>query len=138
MGRIVTLVFFISRILLSQALGEDEIEKSLSGDASSSSTTENPLLPLLLQLAEDDDEKRWVAINKLAQTGDLRLERFFELYRQGSVYNWPDKDGVNRIVVNEETITGEDLITEFAPLYEPLTGDPFMVDGKQARPDLMV
>ncbi len=137
MGRIVTLVFFISRLLLSHALGEDETEKSLSGNASSSSTAENPLLPLLLQLAEDDDEKRWGAINKLAQTGDLRLERFFELYRQGSVYNWPDKDGVNRIVVNEETITGEDLITEFAPLYEPLTGDPFMVDGKQARPDLM-
>ena len=137
MGRIFILIFCFGQLLLSFALAEDEIQNDFSGESSSSSTTQDPLYPLLLELVADDDEKRKMVVAKLAKTGDLRLERFFELYRQGSVYNWPDENGGNRIVVNEETITGADLITEFAPLYEPLTGKPLMVNGKQARPDLI-
>ena len=64
------------------------------------------------------------------------MEEFFELYRQGSVYNWPDAEGVPRIVVNKETIMDEDF-NEFAPLLDPLSGKPFLVDGKQAKPDLL-
>ena len=47
---------------------------------------------LLKDLASDDEEVKIGAIRKLAKTGDQRLESFFELYRQGSVYNWPDED----------------------------------------------
>ena len=91
---------------------------------------------LLKDLASDDKEVKIGAIRKLAKTGDQRLESFFELYRQGSVYNWPDENGKIRIVVNEETVTDDDF-NEFAPLLEPLTGKPFLIDGQQARPDVL-
>ena len=91
---------------------------------------------LLNDLASDDEEVKIGAIKKLAKTGDQRLESFFELYRQGSVYNWPDENGKIRIVVNEETVTDDDF-NEFAPLLEPLTGKPFLIDGQQARPDVL-
>ena len=87
-------------------------------------------------LAEDDDELKAQAITDLAKSGDLRLEKFFELYRQGSVYNWPDEKGEVRIVVNEETVMDDDF-NEFAPLLDPLSGEPFLVEGKQAKPDLL-
>ena len=91
---------------------------------------------LLNDLASDDEEVKIGAIKKLAKTGDQRLESFFELYRQGSVYNWPDENGKIRIVVNEETVTDDDF-NEFAPLLEPLTGKPFLIDGQQASPDVL-
>lgn len=91
---------------------------------------------LLKDLASDDEEVKIGAITKLAKTGDQRLESFFELYRQGSVYNWPDENGKIRIVVNEETVTDDDF-NEFAPLLEPLTGKPFLIDGQQASPDVL-
>ena len=86
-------------------------------------------------LASGDDELITEAITKLAKTGDTRLENFFELYRQGSVYNWPTEDGEIRIVVNLETEMDDDF-NEFAPLVEPITGKPLLIDGKQAKPDL--
>ncbi|MBP52756.1 MAG: urea ABC transporter permease subunit UrtB [Opitutae bacterium] len=93
-------------------------------------------IPTLLNaLASSDDEEKAAVITKLAKTGDSRLESFFELYRQGSVYNWPDEEGGVRIVVNEETEMDDDF-NEFAPLLDPLTGEPFLVGGKQAKPDL--
>ena len=93
-------------------------------------------IPTLLNaLASSDDEEKAAVITKLAKTGDSRLESFFELYRQGSVYNWPDEGGGVRIVVNEETEMDDDF-NEFAPLLDPLTGEPFLVGGKQAKPDL--
>ncbi len=94
------------------------------------------LLSLLKTLASDDDEVRANTITSLAKSGDPQLERFFELYRQGSVYNWPDESGESRIVVNEETIMDEDF-NEFAPLFEPLSGKPLLIDGKHAKPDLL-
>jgi hypothetical protein len=90
----------------------------------------------LVVLAGDDDEVKAQAITELAKSGDLRLEKFFELYRQGSVYNWPDDDGKVRIVVNEETVMDDDF-NEFAPLLDPLSGEPYLVEGKQAKPDLL-
>ena len=87
-------------------------------------------------LASGDDDLIADTITKLAKTGDTRLERFFELYRQGSVYNWPTEDGGIRIVVNLETEMDEDF-NEFAPLFEPLSERPLLVDGKQAKPDLL-
>ena len=97
---------------------------------------DQPEIPTLLNaLASSDDEEKAAVITKLAKTGDSRLESFFELYRQGSVYNWPDEGGGVRIVVNEETEMDDDF-NEFAPLLDPLTGEPFLVGGKQAKPDL--
>ena len=76
------------------------------------------------------------SIGELAKTGDPRLEKFFELYRQGSVYNWPTESGDVRIVVNEETIMDDDF-NEFAPLLDPLSGEPYLVADVQAKPDLL-
>ena len=87
-------------------------------------------------MPQGDDELNNKTITNLAKTGDTRLEEFFELYRQGSVYNWPTESGGVRIVVNEETVMDDDF-NEFAPLIEPFTGKPFLIDGKQAKPDLL-
>ena len=40
------------------------------------------------------------------------------------------------IVVNQETVMDEDF-NEFAPLFDPLSGQPFLVNGRQAKPDLL-
>jgi urea transport system permease protein len=109
---------------------------NLFGQASEQKINESELLSLLQSLAVDDDEVRADVITSLAKSGDPQLERFFELYRQGSVYNWPDESGNVRIVVNEETVMDDDF-NEFAPLFEPVSGKPFLVDGKQAKPDLL-
>jgi len=108
----------------------------LFGQASEQKINESELLSLLQSLAVDDEEVRANVITSLAKSGDPQLERFFELYRQGSVYNWPDESGGVRIVVNEETVMDDDF-NEFAPLFEPTSGKPFLVDGKQAKPDLL-
>ena len=39
-------------------------------------------------------------------------------------------------MVNEETVMDEDF-NEFAPLLDPLSGKPFLVNGQQAKPDLL-
>ena len=109
---------------------------NLFGQASEQKINESELLSLLQSLAVDDEEVRANVITSLAKSGDPQLERFFELYRQGSVYNWPDESGGVRIVVNEETVMDDDF-NEFAPLFEPISGKPFLVDGKQAKPDLL-
>ena len=96
----------------------------------------NSLDSQLSVLASGDDDLIGQTITNLAKTGDARLEEFFELYRQGSVYNWPTDDGEVRIVVNLETVMDDDF-NEFAPLLEPLTGKPFLVGGRQAKPDLL-
>ena len=106
-----------------------------SVEASDPKIGDSDLSALLKTLAVDDDDVRANTITSLAKSGDARLERFFELYRQGSVYNWPDESGEVRIVVNEETEMDDDF-NEFAPLFEPITGKPFLVGGKQAKPDL--
>jgi urea ABC transporter permease protein UrtB len=106
-----------------------------SVEASDQKIGDSEVSALLKTLAVDDDELRASTITSLAKSGDARLERFFELYRQGSVYNWPDESGEVRIVVNEETEMDDDF-NEFAPLFEPISGKAFLVDGKQAKPDL--
>ena len=92
------------------------------------------LLEMMLKLASDEDEDVIQTIKGLALTGDLRLENFFDLYRQGSVYLWEDApEGVHPVVVNEETIENDDF-DELAPLTHPLSGEKILVDGKQLQP----
>ena len=91
-------------------------------------------LQLMVQLASEEEEEVIQAIKDLALMGDLRLENFFELYRQGSVYLWEGApEGILKIVVNEETEENDDF-DELAPLVHPLTKEPVMIDGEQARP----
>ena len=111
------------------------LSKGVFGQTGESKIKDIELSKLLKTLAVDDDQLKAETITSLAKSGDPQLERFFELYRQGSVYNWPDQEGGVRIVVNEETEMDDDF-NEFAPLFEPISGKPFLVDGKQAKPDL--
>jgi hypothetical protein len=91
---------------------------------------QNSEIELIIEkLASSDSKVVEQAIINLAKSGDSRLEKFFELYRQGSVYNWPTDDGEVRIVVNLETVMDDDF-NEFAPLFEPLTGNPFLIGGE--------
>ena len=107
-----------------ELLAEETIDSSVDFDSA------------LSILASGDDDLIGQTITNLAKTGDTKLEEFFELYRQGSVYNWPTEDGEVRIVVNLETVMDDDF-NEFAPLLKPLTGKPFLIGGKQAKPDLL-
>ena len=79
----------------------------------------------MLRLAHEDAAVRRAAIMALAQTGDPRLEGFLESYRLGSIYIWN-----NRVVLCEKTIEDDDF-NELAPLSDPLTRQPIVVDGKQ-------
>ena len=97
---------------------------------------EDPLVQILLELVSDDDEKKRAHDYKISPNGRSAFGEFFELYRQGSVYNWPDAGWISRIVVNQETVMDEDF-NEFAPLFDPLSGQPFLVNGQQAKPDLL-
>jgi hypothetical protein len=105
---------------------------NLFGQASEQKINESELLSLLQSLAVDDDEVRANVITSLAKSGDPQLERFFELYRQGSVYNWPDESGRVRIVVNEETVMDDDF-NEFAPLFEPYKRKAFFSGWKTGK-----
>lgn len=87
------------------------------------------------KLASEDKKIVTQAIKDLAKSGDIRLESFFEMYRQGSIYNWPSKSGEVRIVLNEETLMDDDF-NEFAPLLHPLSKEPFLINGEQAKPGL--
>ena len=136
MIKILLLAVIISQFCPLPAQTNLEFAEKTSGKLASESTKEDSLVTMLLELVSGDDVKKESTITKLAQTGDPRLENFFELYRQGSVYNWPDAEGVPRIVVNEETVMDEDF-NEFAPLLDPLSGEPFLVNGQQAKPDLL-
>ena len=133
MKKFFSLLLFFGFILVS--FSQDK--KVIAGSESGLNT--NPVIELNKQLsilASGDDELISQTITNLAKTGDTRLEEFFELYRQGSVYNWPTESGDIRIVVNIETVMDDDF-NEFAPLIEPLTGKPFLIDGIQAKPDLL-
>ena len=132
MNKFYSLLLFLGFITISFAQDEDIITVETEGETKAQP---NGLLSQLPILASGDDELIAEAITKLAKTGDTRLENFFELYRQGSVYNWPTEDGEIRIVVNLETEMDDDF-NEFAPLVEPISGKPFLIGGKQAKPDL--
>jgi urea ABC transporter permease protein UrtB len=94
------------------------------------------ILDAMKDLASGDNKIIKQAIQELAMSGDSRLEAFFEYYRQGSIYNWPTESGEVRIVLNQETIMDDDF-NEFAPLLDPLSQEPLLISGKQAKPDLM-
>ena len=87
------------------------------------------------KLASEDKKIVTQAVKDLAKSGDIRLELFFEMYRQGSIYNWPSKSGEVRIVLNEETLMDDDF-NEFAPLLHPISKEPFLINGEQAKPGL--
>ena len=99
-----------------------------------SAEADEKLLEMMLKLSSDEDELVIQTIKDLALTGDLRLENFFDLYRQGSVYLWEDApEGIHPVVVNEETIENDDF-DEIAPLTHPLSGEKIIVEGKQLQP----
>jgi len=136
MGKIFLLLALFSQSCLLEIHAEDENLEKLEDKQVPSAQILDPVLSMLSNLVSGDEDEIGATVTKLAKTGDPRLEKFFELYRQGSVYNWPDADGNPRLVVNEETLMDEDF-NEFAPLLHPLSGKPFLVAGKQAKPDLL-
>jgi urea transport system permease protein len=131
----IAVLLFASLFAVCVVRGQGETNATGKEPATPEVATDEDILALLPTLASGDDDLIEETVRKLAKTGDLRLARFFELYRQGSVYNWPDEDGNVRIVVNEETEEDDDL-NEFAPLFDPLTGEAIIIDGKQPKPDV--
>jgi len=131
----IAVLLFASLFAVCVVRGQGETNATGKEPVTPAVATDEDILALLPTLASGDDDLIEETVKKLAKTGDLRLARFFELYRQGSVYNWPDEDGNVRIVVNEETEEDDDL-NEFAPLFDPLTGEAIIIDGKQPKPDV--
>lgn len=107
----------------------------MCGSENANGLNKDKILEDMKKLASEDKKIVTQAIKDLAKSGDIRLESFFEMYRQGSIYNWPSKSGEVRIVLNEETLMDDDF-NEFAPLLHPLSKEPFLINGEQAKPGL--
>ncbi|MDC0646861.1 urea ABC transporter permease subunit UrtB [Opitutales bacterium] len=107
----------------------------LCGSENANGLNKDKILEDMKKLASEDKKIVTQAVKDLAKSGDIRLELFFEMYRQGSIYNWPSKSGDVRIVLNEETLMDDDF-NEFAPLLHPLSKEPFLINGEQAKPGL--
>ena len=132
MQRLCSIIRFLLVLLL--FLKTSAIVFAQTNQATGKEKDSPEILKLMAQLAADEDEAVIQAIKSLALTGNEKLEDFFDLYRQGSVYLWEDApDGTIKIVVNEETVENDDF-DELAPLFHPLTNQPILVEGKQAKP----
>ena len=107
----------------------------MCGSENANGLNKDKILEDMKKLASEDKKIVTQAIKDLAKSGDIRLESFFEMYRQGSLYNWPSKSGEVRIVLNEETLMDDDF-NEFSPLLHPLSKEPFLINGEQAKPGL--
>ena len=107
----------------------------MCGSENANGLNKDKILEDMKKLASEDKKIVTQAVNDLAKSGDIRLESFFEMYREGSIYNWPSKSGEVRIVLNEETLMDDDF-NEFAPLLTPLSKEPFLINGEQAKPGL--
>ena len=107
----------------------------LCGSENANGLNKDKILEDMKKLASEDKKIVTQAVKDLAKSGDIRLESFFEMYRQGSIYNWPSKSGEVRIVLNEETLMDDDF-NEFAPLLHPLSKEPFLINGEQSKPGL--
>lgn len=107
----------------------------MCGSENANGLNKDKILEDMKKLASEDKKIVTQAVKDLAKSGDIRLELFFEMYRQGSIYNWPSKSGEVRIVLNEETLMDDDF-NEFAPLLHPLSKEPFLINGEQAKPGL--
>jgi len=107
----------------------------LCGSENANGLNKDKILEDIKKLASEDKKIVTQAVKDLAKSGDIRLESFFEMYRQGSIYNWPSKSGEVRIVLNEETLMDDDF-NEFAPLLHPISKEPFLINGEQAKPGL--
>jgi urea ABC transporter permease protein UrtB len=119
-------ILILAKLVSTELIAKEETKES----------TSPKILDAMKDLASGDDKIIKKAIQELAMSGDSRLEDFFEYYRQGSIYNWPTESGEVRIVLNQETIMDDDF-NEFAPLLHPLSQEPLLISGKQAKPDLM-
>ena len=108
---------------------------NLCGSENANGLNKDKILEDMKKLASEDKKIVTQAVKDLAKSGDIRLESFFEMYRQGSIYNWPSKSGEVRIVLNEETLMDDDF-NEFSPLLHPLSKEPFLINGEQAKPGL--
>lgn len=107
----------------------------MCGSENANGLNKDKILEDMKKLASEDKKIVTQAVKDLAKSGDIRLELFFEMYRQGSIYNWPSKSGEVRIVLNEETLMDDDF-NEFAPLLHPISKEPFLINGEQAKPGL--
>ena len=107
----------------------------MCGSENANGLNKDKILEDIKKLASEDKKIVTQAVKDLAKSGDIRLESFFEMYRQGSIYNWPSKSGEVRIVLNEETLMDDDF-NEFAPLLHPISKEPFLINGEQAKPGL--
>jgi urea transport system permease protein len=102
------------------------------------------LLDSILGLADEDRANRVAAIETLVQSGDARLETFFETYRTGGVYLWrgqPVRGGATRMDEDfnewmelQDVLTGEPLrTTEGAALEVPLEEVVAVETGRPER-----
>jgi urea transport system permease protein len=93
--------------------------------AAAPSTTQPSEADLLLKAATTEGADRTGALQSLAHTGDTALEKVFNDFTEESLYIWQ-----NKVVSAPDTQTVNG--TKVAPLLDPLTRQPILVDGKPA------
>ncbi len=79
---------------------------------------------LLNELAAAESAQRKVLFQKLAKTGDKRLEAIFQLLQEGSLYQW---QGHVVECANFDTRDGQ----KFAPLADPFTHKPLLMNHEK-------
>lgn len=87
---------------------------------------DDDLQAVMLRLADADVEVRAVAIQDLSHMKEGRLAGFMKAYQEGSIYLWK-----GRLVLCRQLTQDKDG-TKVAPLSDPLTRQPILIDGAPA------
>src|SRR5205085_3983779 len=81
---------------------------------------------LLVRLADANAAGRQEIFEQLAHTGDGRLEAVFADFNEGSLYVWKGHAVTCKKFESEGDV-------KVAPLVDPLTREPVLVEGRSAR-----
>ena len=83
----------------------------------------------LLRLASNDRKERREVIEQLAASKDGRVADFLRAFNEGNIYLWKSPSGA-------QTVRCDKMINaqggKQAPLADPISGEPLLIDGKPA------
>ena len=82
-----------------------------------------------MRLGSDDRKVRREAIDQLAHSKDGRLIEFMKAFSGESIYLWKSPSGPQ--IVRCDTTPTDAKGVKQAPLADPLSGEPLLVEGKQ-------
>lgn len=116
--KLIRVMLFVNTLAICQLLGPIVMGSEITLDDAAIYTE-------ILKLAEEDSKVRQPALRTLSRSRDGRLIQFFAAFNEGSVYVWEGRIAV--CPKFERTVDG----VEIARLFDPITGKPLVVEGKE-------